>query len=66
VRPRKKRKARYIRGNKIAPVQAPNERWSVDFMHDRLAAGRTIRTMNLVDNFNIPCRPRFGSTTVRS
>ena len=55
VRPRKKRKVRYIRGNKIAPVQAPNERWSVDFMHDRLAAGRTIRTMNVVDDFTREC-----------
>lgn len=55
VRPRKKRKVRYIRGNKIAPVETPNERWSVDFMHDRLAAGRTIRTMNVVDDFTREC-----------
>ena len=40
VRPRKKRKVRYIRGNAIAPVHAPNERWSLDFMHDSLASGR--------------------------
>jgi putative transposase len=33
VRPRKKRKVRYIRGNVIPAVSRPNERWSIDFVH---------------------------------
>jgi putative transposase len=37
VRPRKKRKVRYVRGKAIAAVARPDERWSIDFMHDRLA-----------------------------
>jgi putative transposase len=43
VRPRRKRKANYVRGNVVPPVSRPNERWSIDFMHDRLSNGRKIR-----------------------
>jgi putative transposase len=35
VRPRKKRKVRYVRGNVVPAVSRPNERWSIDFIHDR-------------------------------
>lgn len=28
----------------------PNERWSIDFMHDRLATGRAIRVLTFVDD----------------
>lgn len=55
VRPRKKRKVRYVRGNAIAPVLAPNERWSLDFMHDTLASGRRLRTLMIIDDFTREC-----------
>lgn len=55
MRPRKKRKVRYLRRNVVALVSRPNERWSIDFMHDRLANGRGIRTMNVVDDFTREC-----------
>jgi putative transposase len=51
VRPRKKRHVRYVRGNIVQPVSRPNERWSLDFMHDTLAHGRKIRTLMIIDDF---------------
>jgi len=69
VRPRKKRKVRYVRGNAIEAATRPNERWSIDFMHDRLGNGRSIRTMNIVDDFTRECLAleigySFGSADV--
>lgn len=55
VRPRKKRKVRYIRGNVIPAVSRPNERWSIDFVHDRLANGRNVRAIAVVDDFSREC-----------
>ena len=55
VRARKKRKVRFVRGNTIPTVARPNERWSIDFMHDRMANGRVFRTMNVVDDFTTEC-----------
>jgi putative transposase len=55
VRPRKKRKVRYVRGNVVPPVSRPNERWSIDFIHDRLTHGRTIRAIAVVDDFTREC-----------
>jgi len=34
------------------PASAPNERWSMDFVSDRLADGRRFRVLTLVDNFS--------------
>ena len=36
----------------LAPATRLNERWSMDFMGDSLADGRTFRTFNLVDDFS--------------
>jgi len=55
VRPRKKRKVRYVRGQVVAPVHAPNERWSLDFMHDTLASGRRLRVLMVMDDFTREC-----------
>lgn len=55
VRPRRKRHVRYVRGTTVLPVSQPNERWSVDFIHDRLNFGRPIRAMVVVDDFTREC-----------
>lgn len=33
----------------------PNERWSIDFVHDRLASGRAIRVLTIVDDCTREC-----------
>jgi putative transposase len=55
VRPRKKRKVRYVRGTLVTPVHAPNERWSLDFMHDALASGRRLRVLMVIDDYTREC-----------
>ena len=36
----------------LAVPDAPNEVWSMDFMADQLADGRSFRTLNVLDDFN--------------
>jgi putative transposase len=55
LRPRRKRGARYVRGNAVPPVTQPNERWSLDFVHDRLSTGRKFRCLTIVDDFTREC-----------
>jgi len=50
IKPRK----RIIR-EKPQPLAVPeqiNQVWSMDFMHDQLANGRSIRLLNVIDDFN--------------
>jgi putative transposase len=51
VRPPKRRRAAIVREERVVP-QAPNQSWSMDFMHDVLADGAKIRLLTLVDNFS--------------
>lgn len=39
----------------VAPPQRPNQQWSMDFMRDTLANGRSFRTLNVVDLFTREC-----------
>ena len=36
----------------LAVPDVPNDMWSMDFMADQLADGRSIRTLNVLDDFN--------------
>ena len=51
VRRRIKRHARYVRGATSPTVTRPNERRSMDFVHDTLANGRNVRLLTVIDDF---------------
>ena len=53
-RRRRKQAARLPREAVPSPIQ-PNERWSMDFVSDTLANGRTIRALTIVDNHSRLC-----------
>jgi putative transposase len=36
----------------LAVLEAINQVWSMDFMHDRLEDGRAFRLFNVIDDFN--------------
>jgi len=54
---RRRRRKRVTRADRL-PLPRPSgrgERWSMDFMADTLADGRTFRTLNIVDDFTREC-----------
>lgn len=50
IKPRRRIKRDYP-GELAVPTQA-NQVWSMDFMSDQLVCGRTIRTFNVLDDYN--------------
>lgn len=55
VRRRKGRK-RAVGARSPAPVLAqPNQRWSLDFVHDQMVTGRRFRVLNVVDDVTREC-----------
>jgi len=66
---KRKRNVRYVRGDVVDAVAAPNARWSMDFMHDRLDNGRPFRLLNVVDDFtaeSLAIEPAFLSDRLTS
>lgn len=53
-KPRKKLVAAAQRSREEA-ITAPNQRWSMDFMHDSLSTGRSFRLLNVLDEFHRAC-----------
>lgn len=53
---KRKRRKRLVRAcqPRLRPT-APNEEWSLDFVHDRLASGRSVRVLGVVDTFTREC-----------
>jgi putative transposase len=54
---RRKRRKKLAAGARVTlpPPARPNERWSMDFMGDSLASGRTFRILNIVDDASREC-----------
>jgi putative transposase len=55
VRRRTRRKLRVSRPSPSVALLRPNERWSMDFVHDYLSDGRRLRTFHVVDAFTQEC-----------
>lgn len=70
LKPRRRRRRKAATVRMLRPtVTRPNERWAMDFMHDVLADGRSIRVFTLVDVFTRECvaleaAPQFKGTDV--
>ena len=48
-----------------APVLAlPNQRWSLDFVHDQMAPGRRFRVLNVVDDVTRECFAAVPDTSI--
>ena len=52
---RRQRKRLVRAGQPQMKASAPNQQWAIDFVHDRLASGRTIRVLTVVDTFTREC-----------
>ena len=64
VRRRKGRK-RAVGARAPAPVPAlPNQRWSLDFVHDQMASGRRFRVLNVVDDVTRECLAAVPETSI--
>ena len=50
----KRRRSAVARQEKLT-VATPNERWAMDFMHDTLFDGRSIRVLTVIDVFKREC-----------
>ncbi|QIQ85797.1 IS3 family transposase [Erythrobacter sp.] len=64
VRRRRSRK-RAVGTRAPAPVLAlPNQRWSLDFVHDQIASGRRFRVLNVVDDMTRECLAAVPDTSI--
>ncbi len=50
MRRRRKKRLSLHRGMP-SPASGPNERWSMDFVHDQLISGRAFRVLTVIDNW---------------
>ena len=63
----RKRRARRRAVGSPAPIlleSKSNARWSVDFVHDQLACGRRLRTLNIVDDVTRECLAAIPDTSI--
>jgi putative transposase len=64
---KRNRRKKLVRAGVSQPVlTAPNHEWSLDFVSDGLAGGRTIRVLAVVDNFTRECLALEADTSFAS
>ncbi len=62
---RRKGRRRAVGARAPVPVLAlPNQRWSLDFVHDQLAGGRRFRVLNIVDDVTRECLAAVPDTSI--
>lgn len=64
LRPKHKRKLKCEKRGPSSPVSAPNQRWQMDFIHDRLSDGRSFRILNLTEAFTRQCLAQEVDTSL--
>jgi putative transposase len=64
LRRKTRRKLPAIARVPLPQATAPNERWSMDFIHDQLSDGRRFRTLTLVDDFTRQCLALHVDTSI--
>jgi putative transposase len=64
LRRRRRRKLPAVARVSLSAPQGPNERWSMDFIHDQLATGRRFRCLTLVDDFTRQCLAIHVDTSI--
>jgi len=52
LRIKPKRRLRREKPDELAVPRQINDMWSMDFMHDKLRDGRSLRTFNVIDDYN--------------
>lgn len=55
LRRKRRKKLPAVQRVPLAPASGPNERWSMDFIHDQLSGGRRFRCLTLIDDFTRQC-----------
>lgn len=55
LRKRSKKRLKCEKRGEVVAATRPGQRWSMDFIHDTLADGRSFRTLNLTDTFTRQC-----------
>jgi putative transposase len=64
LRRKRRRKLPAVTRVSLSVPQGPNERWSMDFIHDQLATGRRFRCLTLVDDFTRQCLAIHVDTSI--
>jgi len=65
VLPRKRPKKRlWQRPRPLLPATRPNERWSMDFVQDRLQSGRRFRILTIVDDYTREWKAAIVDTSI--
>lgn len=49
---RRKKRASWVHREPAETPTRPNERWSMDFVHDGMASGRQVKVLSIVDDFS--------------